>query len=92
MSPPVLSKYTSIPSPLAALKSSRNVGLRWFTAASKPSCPVNSSHLASEPVTPTTRQPRNRAICPARWPTDPLAALTTTVSPARGCPTSTMPK
>ena len=81
-----------MPSGVAALKSSRNVGERWLTAASKPSSPVSSSPLASDPATPTTRHPRCRASCPTRWPTEPLAAPTTTVSPAAGRPTSNRPK
>ena len=41
---------------------------------------------------PITRQPLSFAICPAMLPVAPAAPLTTTVSPARGRPRSSIPK
>ena len=43
-----------------------------------------SAHLSGPPAMPTARQPRALASWPTTLPTAPLAALTTTVSPALG--------
>ena len=49
--------------------------------ASKPSSSAQKAHFAGPPAMPTARAPRIFASCPTTWPTAPLAALTTTVSP-----------
>ena len=41
---------------------------------------------------PTARAPRSLAIWPTMDPTGPLAAATTTVSPAFGCPMLSRPQ
>ena len=53
--------------------------------ASKPSSFTAYLHLSGPPAMPTTRQPRALASAPKALPTAPVAALTTTVSPALGC-------
>ena len=52
--------------------------------ASKPSSSTTAAHLSGPPARPTARQPSALASWPTTLPTAPLAALTTTVSPAFG--------
>ena len=52
--------------------------------ASKPSTSVTKAHFSGPPASPTARQPFALASWPTTVPTAPLAALTTTVSPALG--------
>ena len=60
-------------------------------AASKPSSSTTYPHFSGEPATPITRQPLCFASWPTTAPTAPEAAVTTTVSPATGLPTSNRP-
>ena len=80
-----------MPSGTAAARSSANVGERWSTAASNPNSSISARHFASPPAMPTARAPRALAIWPTAEPTGPVAAATTTVSPACGRPISSSP-
>ena len=62
--------------------------LRAIAAASNSSSSTSQAHFSAELVTPTTRAPRCRAICPAISPVGLAALPISTVSPATGRATS----
>src|ERR1700730_508175 len=82
--PPTFSKYTSIPAGQAAASSCSNLGDLWSITSSKPKTSFTNLHFSEPPAIPTDLAPASFASCPTNDPTAPLAAATTTVSPAFG--------
>src|SRR5271155_4365908 len=76
----------------AAASFSPKSAVLWSMAASKRNSSLMYRHFSAPPAMPTARAPAILASCPTSAPTGPLAAATTTVSPAFGLPITYSPE